>query len=89
MATQHLKISKGPSKFELMLGLFDGDCANPRFVYFTLLGGCPDPWPILLSGVSRKDGSGDNWLFAGYYDGHKVKGYFSTKTRKGCIEIAE
>ncbi|OGZ72211.1 MAG: hypothetical protein A2998_03375 [Candidatus Staskawiczbacteria bacterium RIFCSPLOWO2_01_FULL_37_25b] len=89
MATQHLTIVDGPSKFELMLGLFDVNSTNPRLVHFILAGGWPDPWPVLLSGVSKEDGSGENWLFTGYHDDHQVKGYFSTRTRKGRLDLVE
>jgi len=90
MATQELTIVDGPSKFELMLGLFDGNSRNPRSVHFTLLNGSltnDQPLRVVLCGVSREDGSGESWNFTGYSNGSNVKGYFSTKSRTGHVQI--
>ena len=88
MTPQGFQIVDGPSKFDLMLGLFSGTCMNPRRVQFFVLDGSDRTMlSTLLSGVSREDGSGESWLFTGHTNGKFVKGYFSTKTRKGHLEL--
>ena len=89
MATQEFQILEGPSKYDLMLGLFDGNCAKPRLVLFALWDGARTRTvtSVLLSGVSREDGSGESWIVTGYTNGKRVKGYYSTKTRKGNLEM--
>ena len=91
MATQRFEILEGPSKLDLMLGLFDGTSTKPRLVLFSLWDGA-SAWTVtsvLLSGVSREDGSGESWIFTGCTNGKSIKGYFSTKTRKGHLEYSQ
>lgn len=90
MATQTLQIVDGPSKFDLMLGLFDGNCANPRTVRFVILDRSLDKitMSVLLNGISKEDGGGENWLLTGLSNGKLVRGFFSTKTRKGHLEFS-
>lgn len=88
-------IVNGPSKFDLMLTLFDGDSSHRRTVAFLLENPETEPWcgslNFVINKVEREDGSGENWLFRGYSsDTDKnlpVKGLFSTRTRKGWIEF--
>ncbi len=95
MATQRFTILNGPSKFDLMLALFDGDSINPRHVSFTVLDNSLAKMGIsvALNSLAREDGSSQNWLFTGYlwttdHDNRSVKGYLSIKNRKGWIEIS-
>jgi hypothetical protein len=73
-----------------MLSLFDGTHTNPRKVTFTIWNVFAKGFalPVLLSGVSREDGSGESWNFTGCYEKNSVRGYFSTKTRKGFLELS-
>lgn len=93
-------ITDGPSKWDLMLALFDGDAQHRRWHVFTVSDPQASPrektsnlgMPILVNGLAREDGSGENWLFNGEWDDgtiaqNKVRGFFSTKTRKGWIEL--
>jgi len=81
----------GPSKWDLMLSLFDDTLRRVTFVcnigddssgnYSASLG-------VLISAVEREDGSGESWNFKGVDNAHRfVRGYFSTKSRRGCVEI--
>lgn len=94
MTAQRFNIVNGPSKFSLMVALFDATSANQRYVSFTILANSLTKMTISVSlnSATREDGSGQNWLFAGYlsianHDNKSVKGYFSIKNRKGWIEI--
>jgi len=90
--TTNYSIQNGPSKFDLMLSLFDGTSTNPRLVEFHVVREHSVSilvFSVLLVGVQREDGSGESWLFTGHHDGKRVKGYFSTKTRRGRVEIQE
>ena len=95
MATQRLNIVNGPSKFDLMLALFDGAYVNQRKIWFTVLDNSLSrtTLSITLNSVAKEDGSGESWLFDGClyttdYGSRPVTGYFSTKNRKGWIEIS-
>lgn len=94
----HFNITDGPSKFDLMVALFDGDCRHRRMVRFSLedpeaspkYGDIPDH-EFVINGFTREDGSGESWNFTGYYPGSSqgapCKGTFSTQIRKGWIEF--
>lgn len=50
--------------------------------------------PVFINGVSRESGDGENWNFSGWSEeslvgSWNVRGYYSTKTRKGWIEFLE
>lgn len=94
MATQVEKynIEDGPSKWDLMLGLFD-NLSNGRTVRFNLdreAGPGTSYIAVCLNAVSREDGSGNSFCFEGYipnkFGGH-VKGWMTTTKRKGWLEI--
>lgn len=95
MATRRFTIVSGPSKFDLMLGLFDGNSKKPRLVTFVILEDVLRTktvnYQTLLSGVSREDGSGDKWMFTGQITSHQsgrpVRGFFSTRNRRGYLEL--
>jgi hypothetical protein len=88
-------IVAGPSKFDLMLALFDGTIEHHRCVEFEF-----NTTPrmtvktkFLVSSVQREDGSGESWNFEGSlsYDNFctlkNVRGYYSTKTRTGTFRF--
>ncbi len=91
-------IVDGPSKFDLMLALFDVYSNRRRTVEFLLEN--PEAKQVdlqcaslnfVINEVGREDGGDENWLFKGYYkvadrNGH-VRGFFSTRTRKGWVEF--
>lgn len=97
MATEKHVISDGPSKWDFFLSATDGDDVrvNRRVVSFTLDCGynrVMDAKNILIDGFEREDGSGENWLFVGQYlypftSARKIKGYYSTRTRRGWFEF--
>ncbi len=101
MATYQMKrwlIVDGPSKCDLMLALFDGDCYHCRRpLTFSLEDPEPEPMapksvdlPFVIEEIGRKDGSGENWNFKGVYVSNQkclAQGFFSTRTRKGWIEF--
>jgi hypothetical protein len=93
------KIIKGPSKFDLMVALFDrrGNNGNPHVVTFTT------EWNTVISvtitGMSLEDGSGESWLFEGYATekrhltdtksekvSGRVSGWFNTERRTGTFK---
>lgn len=82
MATQH-KIVNGPSKFDLMLALFDPnskpDFRKVTFSYF--LSGYIDPKTghkivdclertaeVIIIEISKEDNSGESWMFKGVFN---------------------
>ncbi len=85
------EIEDGPSKWDLILAIFDGDSNHRREVTFSIE--CPgfNERGFTLNGASREDGSGDNWIIHGYCSaetkGGKMSGFYSTKTRKGWLEF--
>ncbi len=84
----------GPSKFDLMLALFDSKFPNFRTVIFHLEGGAQFEGNI--TGVQAEDGSADSWNFTatGRLDTKRnefahVSGYYSTYRRSGTITFPE
>ncbi len=84
------KISGGPSKFDLMVSLFDGDSSNRRSVSFTVE---EQTCEVTISTLSREDGSGESWNFSGFVrgsivsPGYGIKGYYSSQRRCGHFEV--
>jgi hypothetical protein len=78
----------GPSKFDLMLSLFDGNKDLRRTVEFRLEG-AREPIVVAVTSVQQEDGSGERWNFEGrltnYRRGFSVRGYYSSNSRKGYI----
>lgn len=82
----------GPSKYDLMLALFDGDAFNRRKVTFQLddrqIGATVD---FFINEAAREDSSGESWAFkgAGKVAGMSLyaHGCFSTQIRSGWIEF--
>ncbi len=82
-------IVNGPSKWDLMLAIFDSTSEKPRRVTFVLHDG--RRIEMNLVAISREDGSGESWCFEGLVrlsDGEcerLLKGYFATRDRRGTL----
>lgn len=88
MATQQsFKIVGGPSKFDLMLALFDRIHDN-REITFTVrrTSYVSDAKRTVITGVDSEGGP-EMWLFRGWYvlNNTQVSGFYDTNLRKGSI----
>jgi hypothetical protein len=88
-------IKSGPSKWDLMLALFDNNVlANPRTVEFEFVENHA-PEKVIVMSVEREDHSGDSWNITGFipasgvHSQRNVRGYYSTQTRRGDLTIEE
>lgn len=94
---EHTEIVEGPSKYDLMLALIDGDNKHRRTVKFRVdksgglifLG-----MTMLINCLEREDGSGERWMFEGYHvlstgGWVPMKGFYDTHVRKGWVERTE
>lgn len=81
----------GPSKFDLMLSLFDGNKSPRRTVEFKLQES-QIPITVAITSVQQENGSGESWNILGEIvnsdRGFKIDGYFSTKARAGWLTIS-
>ena len=88
-------IKNGPSKYDLMLALFERNMNNPRPVTFTLKSTDKSNWwaddtklTLHITEVGIEDGSGESWCFRGQSeDGTRHKGWFRTDRREGTVEV--
>ncbi len=92
MGSNEFTISNGPSKFDLMLALFDSKQPNLRRVTFHLSNG--NKLEASISAVQMEDGSGESWLFTatgrfttGAIEFRSCTGYYDTVTRNGRVTI--
>lgn len=95
MTTIRADIHAGPSKFDLMLALFDRAGSRPRSVQFTA-GPGHSLVDVVITGVSMEDGSGESWLFEGYERPPRDRGTttplcgsYRTNTRAGWLSYKE
>ena len=92
MSTQCFEIIGGPSKFDLMLCLFDNNIPDrQRMAGFVLSGLGNFPHDFIINGVEREDGSGEKWLIRGVRNGRsaeQMKGYYNTQNRRGRLELS-
>lgn len=83
MATRDaLPITDGPSKFDLMLSIFDGKQVTFR--------SGSQQFAVYLMSVEKEDGSHDMWNITGNICGefnNKVRGHYSTKRRAGHLHF--
>ena len=102
MASQ-FKISGGPSKFDLMVSVFEGNPTPRKEVIFTVLTGVTSgppgrqpaftkPVEVAITSIEQEDGSGESWIFKGNAPTttdriRKASGYYSSKTRQGHIDF--
>lgn len=81
-------VTGGPSKFDLMLSLFDGNQTPRKTVEFKLEG-IKTPVRVAVTGVSQEDGSGESWIIEGWLSGMEksfpISLWFTTSSRKGYI----
>lgn len=94
MATQRFEVLGGPSKFDLMLCLFDNNIPDrQRTAGFLLDGLGKFVNDFIINGVEREDGSGEKWMLTGVrvvngrIAGH-MRGYYNTQTRRGWLELS-
>ncbi len=95
MAPVTVGIKSGPSKYDLMLSLFERSMNNPRPVTFVLKATDKANWwvenrklVLHITQVGIEDGSGQSWCFEGQTDdGTRHKGWFRTDSREGTIAV--
>ncbi|HAO64709.1 TPA: hypothetical protein DCQ44_01875 [Candidatus Taylorbacteria bacterium] len=93
MATKKtFRISTGPSKFDLMLSLFDGTDHEVGFTFKGRLGEEDTPASEIIISAVRRGSKPDLWLIEGKCArmGNEeilVAGEYSTKTRTGLLEF--
>lgn len=81
----------GPSKFDLMLSLFDGRTPDFRIISFTVETEKKFKLDVTVSEVAREDGSGESWLLRGYTAPtagfrREFRAWYRTDRRIGWIE---
>ena len=90
--TRDFTIIGGPSKFDLMVSLFDGNNHHRRTVRFVLKGIAPG-MDVSIGGVQQEDGSGESWNFEGNVRlknasrNWNVRGHYSTNDRHGHFKF--
>lgn len=81
-------VISGPSKFDLMLSLFDGNKEPRRTVEFQLEG-ARGPITVAITMVQQEDGSGESWNVEGWITSYRrnfaIKAYYSSNSRKGYL----
>ena len=83
------KITSGPSKFDLMLALFDRKGSKPRIVSFTFEDQGVFPFQVIIEQVGIEDGSGESWMIKGAWVRGDIRGFeahYRTDTRTGWIK---
>ena len=89
MATETMAIVAGPSKYDLMLGLFEGKEAEFTLRYTGLANSPVDHVVrVRILSVGREDDSNESWMIGFYVGLQHFRGYFSTRDRKGWIRPA-
>jgi len=90
--SSYIKITNGPSKFDVMSSLFGTGSDNNIDLgpVFELEDGTKVK--VAINQVQREDGSGESWNIIGYQVGSQhqsldryVKIYYSTRSRTGTI----
>lgn len=89
--TTNVCIINGPSKWDLMLAIFDSTSSNPRVLTFEITDDSIDEVEVRINGVRREDSSGESWSMSGRLGpvSDTVKIYFNTQTRKGRMELSK
>jgi hypothetical protein len=95
--TDRIAIKNGPSKYDLMLALFDRKGANTRRVTFEV-DTQKASVEVVITGIEAEDGSGESWNFKGFassvWQNHmsvprRVEGYYSTQSRQGSFRYLD
>lgn len=87
-----MRVLNGPSKFDLMLSLFDGN-QHPRRTVSFQIEGFKKEVTVAITSVQQEDGSGESWNWEGFLrfapetKAIRTKGYFSTKHRTGYFKF--
>lgn len=104
MNSTNYRISKGPSKFDLSIALLSDvkDGMNPYSVEFAVddptLGGRAVTFKVVILSIEAEDGSRESWNITGYKvwetgttkrSESKVKIYFRTDRRTGCLQFVD
>jgi hypothetical protein len=79
----------GPSKFDLMVSLFEGNPKDRRTVAFKLEG-LRQEIKVAITGVQQEDGSGESWNIEGWVMGEPsahVKVYYCSRGRSGFFRF--
>lgn len=82
------QITAGPSKWDLMLALFDNAADQTRELRFdarTSNDNLRTSFDITINGIFVEDGSGESWNIFGRTHNKHVKMHYSTRQRKGMI----
>ena len=95
-----INITAGPSKFDLMLALFDRG-GTPRSVEFRLAGPGKHRALVVITAVECEDGSGESWNYKGRLlrihpskegDGsprlQDAEGWYHSGRRQGTMRIS-
>jgi len=94
---EEYKIVDGPSKWDLMLALFDSR-GGSRFVEMRTTRGSSKNVTrrhLVIHTLQQEDGSGNNWNFEGYLVDEEplnryaaqISGFYSIHKRKGSLKI--
>lgn len=83
MTSTQIDITNGPSKFDLMIALFDMEREIRDLKFVTPEG---DLYCSIL-GVSAEDGSGESWCLHGMCGANNYEAYFHTRTRRGWFKL--
>ncbi len=93
------RIVKGPSKFDLMVSLMNGDMNSRWLVKFEYKNSdsvikIHSSMNVRIESLCREDGGGESWIFTGYKVTEtglllKVKGYYYLPGRSGTISYTE
>jgi hypothetical protein len=102
MATEKRQVIDGPSKYDLMVALFNevNDVKRRHKVVFTTTAaeGSPVTFKLtaVIEGVMREDGTGESWCINGYtvpsHPSVRVQtftGHFSTQSRQGHLHFTD
>ena len=83
-------IVNGPSKWDIILSLFDGDSTHRKSIEFGLAL-TKERISLIINGLERESGNGESWNFTGHWLDckEKVYGYYSTRTRNGWLSVGE
>ncbi len=91
MAQRYL-VANGPEKMDISASLLCSTSENPILVKFKVENdfgdGCADV-EVVITNIGRESGDGTSFNFEGEIFGQlkKVKGFFSTRARKGWMEV--
>ncbi|HUQ30167.1 MAG TPA: hypothetical protein VM103_01465 [Candidatus Paceibacterota bacterium] len=90
--TSHVQIVNGPSKFDLMLALFEWKPNRPLVMFKTEGGKLLE---ASVTSVEAEDGSGESWNIEGYvgterarkeHQATRFRAYFRTDSRRGVMK---